>query len=68
MAVVMITLVVAWLREADARRGDGWLERARQEAFVNKTGAQPAASGELDDDEAARESYNAWLARLHQEH
>jgi hypothetical protein len=80
MAAVMVTLVVAWLRQADERGGEtGWLEQARRDAFTRNVavgagrsaGADGAASdtdaisvGELDSDEQARLSYNAWLARL----
>jgi cytochrome c oxidase assembly factor CtaG len=69
MAVVMIGLVIGWLRAADTRHGDepGWLEQARLAAFSGHTGtdAEPAADT-FDDDDAARASYNAWLARLDQ--
>jgi putative membrane protein len=66
MAVVMIALVVAWLRQADeAPVASGWLERARQDAFAHNVGAADgAAPAELDRDEQARDSYNAWLAGL----
>jgi putative copper resistance protein D len=63
MAVIMIALVVAWLRAGDAHEGDaGWLERARRDQFREHTGA--SADESIDDDDAAREAYNAWLARL----
>ncbi|MDP9116212.1 MAG: cytochrome c oxidase assembly protein [Actinomycetota bacterium] len=68
MAGVMIALVVGWLREADTRHGDepGWLEQARRATFEGNTGsdADPAAGDTFDDDDAARASYNAWLAQL----
>ena len=66
MAVVMIVLVVAWLRQADdAPAAAGWLERARRDAFAHNVGAQAEATpAELDRDEQARDSYNAWLAGL----
>jgi putative copper resistance protein D len=65
MAVIMIALVVAWLRTADAHSGDrGWLERARRDQFREHTGVE--ADESIDDDEAARSAYNAWLQRLDQ--
>jgi putative copper resistance protein D len=63
MAAVMIALVVAWLRAADDHAADsGWLERARRDNFREHTGV--AMDESIDDDEAARVAYNAWLARL----
>lgn len=69
MAAVMVTLVMAWLRR-DGVDGDnrGWLEQARREAFAAHTGtdADDAVNGgqAFDDDDAARASYNEWLASL----
>jgi putative copper resistance protein D len=67
MAVVMIMLVISWLRAADSRQGEdaGWLEQARRATIAGNIGvtAEPDAGG-FDDDDAARDSYNAWLARL----
>jgi putative copper resistance protein D len=65
MIVVMIALVVGWLRRVDTERADkkGWLEQARVATFTERT----ATSGDVetyDDDEAARDSYNDWLAGL----
>ena len=68
MAVVMITLVVGWLRRVDTDRSDrkGWLEQARVANFVEHagTGVVPADVDTFDEDDAARTSYNAWLAQL----
>ena len=66
MAVVMIVLVVTWLRQADELPAEaGWLERARQDAFAHNVGAGAVDAGaELDRDEQARATYNAWLAGL----
>jgi cytochrome c oxidase assembly factor CtaG len=67
MAVFMIWLVIVWLREAGtARRGDeqGWLEQARRATFAGHTGASMPAAEAFDDDDAARASYNDWLAHL----
>jgi putative copper resistance protein D len=64
MAVVMIALVLGWLRRAGTPAGDesGWLEQARRATFTEHTGT---ASGEsIDDEDAARLSYNEWLAAL----
>jgi putative copper resistance protein D len=64
MAAVMIVLVVGWLRTVDrAPAPTGWLEQARGAAFTEHTGAESSESV-LDEDDAAREAYNAWLARL----
>lgn len=66
MAVVMVALVVGWLRRVQPTDEKGWLEQARRATFSEHTGAAsdgPAAAG-IDDDDAARASYNEWLARL----
>jgi cytochrome c oxidase assembly factor CtaG len=65
MIVVMIALVIGWLRRVDTDRADkkGWLEQARVATFAQRT----AATGDVDtydDDDAARDSYNKWLAGL----
>jgi cytochrome c oxidase assembly factor CtaG len=65
MIVIMIALVVGWLRRAETDRADrkGWLEQARVATFTART----AGAGDVetfDDDEAARDSYNDWLAGL----
>ena len=65
MIAVMIVLVAGWLRRVDTDRADrkGWLEQARVATFSDRT----AGTGDVDtfdEDEAARESYNAWLAGL----
>jgi cytochrome c oxidase assembly factor CtaG len=68
MAVIMIILVVGWLRRADVRVTDesGWLERTRRATFAERTGgvAESDDGTEFDEDDAARASYNAWLAQL----
>jgi putative copper resistance protein D len=65
MIAVMIALVIGWLRRVDTDRADkkGWLEQARVATFTERT----AATGDVDtydEDDAARESYNRWLAGL----
>jgi putative copper resistance protein D len=64
MAIVMISLVVAWLRTAETSGEDatGWLEQARRAHFTEQTGVETDTS--LDRNEQARESYNAYLQRL----
>jgi putative copper resistance protein D len=63
MAVIMVALVVAWLRTADrVPDRQGWLEQARGATFTAHTGVQEDTG--LDRDDAAREAYNEWLARL----
>jgi putative membrane protein len=65
MVVIMIALVVGWLRRVDTDRADkkGWLEQARVATFTARTdGAGDVDT--FDDDDAARASYNDWLAGL----
>jgi cytochrome c oxidase assembly factor CtaG len=67
MAVIMIALVISWLRDAGTERAEeSWLEQARRATFAGHTGASIAESDAetFDEDEAARASYNRWLARL----
>jgi putative copper resistance protein D len=66
MAVVMVALVIGWLRRVDTDRADekGWLEQARRATFSSHTGDESTEAGTFDDDDAARASYNAWLADL----
>jgi putative copper resistance protein D len=65
MIVIMVALVVGWLRRVDTDRADrkGWLEQARVATFSERT-AQTGDVETFDDDDAARASYNAWLASL----
>jgi cytochrome c oxidase assembly factor CtaG len=65
MIIVMVALVVGWLRRVDTDQADrkGWLEQARVATFRERTAA-PGEVDTYDDDEAARASYNEWLARL----
>jgi putative copper resistance protein D len=68
MALVMVVLVIGWLRraETDAERPaeQGWLEQARRANFAEHAGAGLTGEDRMDDDDAARESYNAWLTNL----
>jgi cytochrome c oxidase assembly factor CtaG len=66
MAFVMIVLVIGWLRRVEAAEEKGWLEQARRATFSAHTGAATSASdaARFDDDDAARASYNEWLAHL----
>ena len=68
MALVMVVLVIGWLRraETDAERPaeQGWLEQARRANFAEHAGAGLSEEALMDDDDAARESYNAWLTKL----
>jgi cytochrome c oxidase assembly factor CtaG len=68
MAAVMIVLVIGWLRQAETRVGEepGWLEQARRATFAGNTGteADNSTTETFDDDDAARASYNEWLAQL----
>ena len=66
MAAVMIVLVIGWLRRVEASEEKGWLEQARRATFSAHTGAATPESdaARFDDDDAARASYNEWLAQL----
>ena len=66
MAVVMIALVIGWLRrvETDQAEEKGWLEQARRATFSAHTGDDSTQAETFDEDDAARASYNAWLADL----
>lgn len=69
MIVVMIALVIGWLRRVETDKADkkGWLEQARVANFSVHTHAErPVDVETFDDDEAARQSYNEWLAKLNQ--
>jgi cytochrome c oxidase assembly factor CtaG len=70
MASVMVVLVIGWLRRVEPGDERGWLEQARRATFTANTGAatDEAAAGGIDDDDAARNSYNAWLAQLQDRH
>jgi cytochrome c oxidase assembly factor CtaG len=83
MFVVMLTVFFAWSRETRSDGGLGWLEVARRANFAAQVGAHqdaaaspgaapPAAAARdtesLDDDEEHLAAYNAYLARLNQQH
>jgi putative copper resistance protein D len=72
MAFVMIALVIEWLRCADlGQQRSSWLEQARAATLAQHTAAvgdsARGADAPLDEDEAARASYNAWLASLNRD-
>jgi hypothetical protein len=73
----------AWSRETRADGGLGWLEAARRANFAAQVGArqdtagapgvppQPTPANEeesLDEDDEHLAAYNAYLARLNQQH
>jgi putative copper resistance protein D len=66
MAAVMIVLVIGWLRRAESVPSAGWLDQARRSAFAEHTSGagEDSVPEDLDEDDAARASYNAWLASL----
>jgi putative copper resistance protein D len=69
MVAIMIVLVAGWLQRVGTEQADrkGWLEQARVATFTERTKGEgtPAADVEtFDEDEAARVSYNKWLADL----
>jgi hypothetical protein len=82
MFVIMMTVFFAWTRESRADGGLGWLETARRTNFATVVGTptEAGASGakpsrppavsraeNVDDDEHLA-AYNAYLARLNQQH
>jgi cytochrome c oxidase assembly factor CtaG len=82
MFAVMMTVFFAWSRETLADGGLGWLEAARRASFAERVsahqeaGASPGApplavpaddTQSMDDDEHLA-AYNAYLARLNQQH
>jgi cytochrome c oxidase assembly factor CtaG len=66
MAAIMITLVIGWLRRVGTDQADesGWLEQARRATFTEHTGSVDTQAETFDEDDATRNSYNAWLADL----
>jgi len=66
MAAVMIVLVIGWLRRVEPSDEQGWLEQARRATFSAHTGTSTPEDdpASFDDDDAARSSYNDWLAHL----
>ena len=83
MFVLTLTVFFAWSRETRGDGGLGWLETARRATFAARVSAHqeaaaspgvsppavPASQTEnLDDDEEHLAAYNAYLARLNQQH
>jgi len=69
MAAVMIVLVIGWLRRPGPASAGGWLDEARRSTLAEHTVDRGSDQGgdlpaDLDEDDAARASYNAWLASL----
>ena len=64
MAFIMICVVVVWMRRPAYARRDrkSWMEQARRGNFEDQTGRAPAR--DIDEDDSAREAYNAWLQRI----
>jgi putative copper resistance protein D len=66
MAAIMIGLVLRWLQAVDRAPAEkGWLEQARGATFAAHTGSAVADTVD-DEDDAARQAYNDWLAKLNQ--
>jgi putative copper resistance protein D len=65
MIAVMIVLTIDWLRRVETDRADkkGWLEQARVATFTERTSGRSDVDT-YDEDDAARDSYNAWLESL----
>jgi cytochrome c oxidase assembly factor CtaG len=63
MALLMLVVGLVWLHgRAPAPVVPGWGERARLATMAERTG-EPERTN-LDEDEAALEAYNRWLARM----
>ena len=63
MGLVMLGVGLLWLHgRAPAPAQPGWTERARAATLAERTG-EPERDN-LDDDEAALEAYNRWLAKM----
>jgi hypothetical protein len=78
-----MTVFFAWSRETRDDGGLGWLETARRANFAARVGAHQQAAASpgvpppvtsaaetesLDDDDEHLAAYNAYLARLNQQH
>ena len=65
MAVVMIALVIGWARTSgrSPRDRSSWLEQARAATLSDRAGGH-RADGDIDDDQARLDAYNAWLAQV----
>jgi putative copper resistance protein D len=82
MFTIMMTVFFAWTRESRADGGLGWLETARRTNFASVVGTQSEAGVSSDrpprqpvasraenvDDDEHLAAYNAYLARLNQQH
>jgi hypothetical protein len=82
MFFIMMTVFFAWTRESRADGGLGWLEVARRTNFATVVGTHAEASVSSDqpprqavasraenvDDDEHLAAYNAYLARLNQQH
>ena len=63
MGLVMLGVGLLWLHgRGPVPEKPGWTERARAATLAERTG-EPERT-DLDDDEAALEAYNRWLARM----
>ena len=63
MGLVMLGVGLIWLHgRGPAPETPGWTERARAATLAERTG-EPERT-DLDDDEAALEAYNRWLAKM----
>jgi len=82
MFALTMTVFFAWSRETRADGGLGWLEAARRASFAARVGAHqetgaspdapplavPAGDTQSMDDDEHLAAYNAYLARLNQQH
>jgi cytochrome c oxidase assembly factor CtaG len=64
MALLMLVVGLVWLHgKPPAQTAPSWTERVRQSVHAERTGS---AAADLDDDDAALDAYNRWLARMHE--
>ena len=64
MALLMLCVGLVWLHgRAPAQAAPSWTEEVRRSVHAQRTGS---TSADLDDDDAALEAYNRWLAKIHE--
>jgi cytochrome c oxidase assembly factor CtaG len=64
MAAFMLAIGLTWLHgRPSAQTAPTWTEQVRRSVHAERTGTD---SDDIDDDEAALEAYNRWLARMHE--
>jgi putative copper resistance protein D len=65
MALLMLVVGLVWLHGTPpVQTAPSWTERVRQSVHAERTGG---VSADLDDDDAALDAYNRWLAKMHEQ-